>query len=421
MTTTPLRVCIDARLVPGVSGGVEQALIGLLHGFAKLDSSAEEYWVHVYGDCVDWIKPHLGNNFRILAGEAAPSNLAPQPPAVAAARRIFHHFPKIVHRLTAQLPQSTGILETRKIDVVHFPHQNAFLTKIPSIFQPWDLQHLHLPRFFTPRAFTIREMTYRAYCGQAALIGVNSESTRRDLIHFYQVPPDKIFLAEGASAIHAYPLVNASTLDSVSKKYRLPKQFLFYPAQTWAHKNHLGLLKALSLLRTRHHIDIPLVCSGKKTPFFKTIGRTLRHLDLDSQVRFIGFIPPEDLHSLYRLCEAVVYPSFFEGYGLPLLEAFHARAPVACSNASCLPETTRGAALLFDPYDPDKIASAILSLWNQPDLKKQLVERGHTVVSSLSWEKTALIYRAVYKKIGGRALEESEKKLLQGAWAPLTS
>jgi hypothetical protein len=77
--------------------------------------------------------------------------------------------------------------------------------------------------------------------------------------------------------------------------------------------------------------------------------------------------------------------------------------------------------LLFDPYDPDKIASAILSLWNQPDLKKQLVERGHTVVSSLSWEKTALIYRAVYKKIGGRALEESEKKLLQGAWAPLTS
>jgi len=409
-----MRICLDARLVSGTTGGVEQAIIGLASGFSSLSDGDEEYLFLVYEGADAWIKPYLQGPCRTLSVGPVPDSLQ-----VRLVRRypflraLWHRvLSPMIGRRSVRIPRSDGTIERAGVALMHFTIQAAFLTEVPSIFTPHDLQHLHLPYLFTPRERLKREVLYRTFSTQARLVIALSAWGKRDLIAHYDLPGEKVAIVPWGSVLDAYPAPRESDLLAIRKKYHLPDRFLFYPAYSWPHKNHKRLLDALALLRDRQGLRVPVVFSGGQNEFFGELRRYVRKHQLDDQVRFVGFVSPQELVGLYNLCTGMVFPSLFEGWGLPVLEAFTCGVPVACSNVTALPEVAGDAALMFDPHDVEQIAMAVARLWQDADLRSDLVARGTQRARAFSWQKTARLLRAHYRRILGVRLTDDDKALL---------
>ena len=419
---TPLRICLDARLTTGILGGVEQTIIGLGHGLSQLTDGNEEYLFLAYADAHAWLTPYLGGPCRIVLGPPAPRLprwTKPLKPILPLIHSLWHQVSPILGRRSIPLPRSDGTLERTGAILMHFTAPVAFLTNVPNLYQMFDLQHRHLPQLFTPRERSARELQYRTFCNQAQAISVMTAWGKRDLIQQYGLPPDKVIVIPGAPALTAYPQPSETDLAATRRKFLLPDTFLFYPAQTWAHKNHIGLLVALARLQHEQHLTIPLVCCGTCNEFFPQIERQMRDLGLARKVRFLGFVSPLELQCLYRLCRGLVFPTKFEGFGMPLLEAFLSGVPAACSNVTCLPELAGGAALLFDPNQPDEMAQSIYRLWTDERLRQTLIERGRHHVARFSWERTARIFRAHYRRLTNRPLTDEDQELLAASMEKL--
>jgi glycosyltransferase involved in cell wall biosynthesis len=416
----PLRVCVDARReAAGVAGGVEQIIIGLAHGLSCLTDGDEEYLFLTAPTEPDWVAPYLGGRCRILRGTttAGPSGWRGRLAAVSTIRHAWEHVSPLLGERTIPIPRSDGTLEGAEADVVHFPRQGAFLTSVPSIYQPHDLQHLHLPQYFTARARLAREVLYRAFCAQASTVVMMTHWGRDDIAEKYALPRDKVCVVPGASVLAAYPTPAAHDLERVRVKYGLPETFAFFPAQTFPHKNHLTLLDALAVARDQHGVRIPLVATGHQNDFYETISARSERLGLADQVRFVGFVDPVEIRALYRLARCMVFPSRFEGWGLPVTEAFHEGVPVVCADATSLPEVAGDAALLFPPDDASQLAEQLIRLWTDPDLRVTLVARGRARAARLSWHGTARIFRAHYRRVAGRPLSDEDDTLLAASHA----
>jgi glycosyltransferase involved in cell wall biosynthesis len=311
------------------------------------------------------------------------------------------------------LSHSDGTIEREGVDLMHFIMQRAFFTRVPSIYHPHDLQHVHLPEFFSPREWAKRDRMLRGFCEQAAAVSCTSSWVKRDLVRQFGLSDTKVAIVELAGALSAYPTPVADDLADARRKFDLPEDgFVFYPAQTWPHKNHVALLEALAIIRERHGVTIPLVSSGNRTEHFAAIQKKIDELRLGGAVRFPGFVSPLELQCLYRLCRCVAIPTLFEAASGPMNEAFMAGAPVACSNVTSLPEQAGDAALVFDPRKPAEIADAVWRLWSDEGLRQTLAERGRSNVSRFTWRRTARHFRAWYRKIGRRVLTDEDRALL---------
>jgi glycosyltransferase involved in cell wall biosynthesis len=404
-------VGIDARLGSGLSGGVEQIVIGLATALARLADGDEEYLFVVHPDQEEWIRPYLSGSCRALRSRMEYPG---QPGLIREVRRAARRRIPFGDRHRRAIPISDGTIERNGVEVMHFPFQEAFLTEVPSIYQPHDLQHLHLPELFSAYERERREVVYRANCERAALVVAMTSWGRGDLIQQYGLPPDKVAVVPGGSVLFEYPVPSSAHLDELRTRLELPDSFLLYPAQTWPHKNHLGLLDALALVRDRDGVEIPLVCSGRQTELFPRIAERVRELRLEELVSFPGFVKPLELRGLYELATGLVFPSMFEGWGLPVCEAFSAGLPVASSSATGLPDVVGDAGLLFEPHDPAAIADAILELWSDPALRSRLAERGAERAELFSFDRSAALFRAHYRQIAGRKLPEEDRILLAG-------
>ncbi|NPV68474.1 MAG: glycosyltransferase family 4 protein [Anaerolineae bacterium] len=407
-----LRVCLDARMIDGQWGGVQQVVIGLASALSGLEDGDETYAFLVYEDACAWLEPYIGGPCRLLKHGLAPRPATWKQKVKAAplVQSLWKPLSRYWHR-TIPVPVSDGAIEQAGIGLMHFVTQNGFLTDIPSIYQPWDLQHLHLPELFTQAEINSREIRYRRFCHQAAAVAVASRWARVDLLHHYRLPEDKVIVVPMASVLAAYTPPTADDLAQTARKFALPERFIFYPAQTWPHKNHLSLLDALASLRA-DGLTVPLVCTGTLNEFYPRIAAHVRRLGLEQQVRFLGYVAPADIQCLYRLAEAVVIPSRFESWGLPVSEAFMAGVPVAASTATSLPELVGDAGLLFDPTQPAEIAAAVRCLWVNEALRCTLIRRGIERARLFSWERTARIFRAHYRRITGRQLTEEDRALV---------
>jgi glycosyltransferase involved in cell wall biosynthesis len=407
-------------MVSGATGGVEQFVIGLAAGLSQLDHGDEEYLFLTYDDAADWLAPHMGGACRFLP-------VGPPPPTptwrqiagrVQLVRRMRDEWIPPVGPFRPRIHRSSGLIERAGIEVMHLTCQSGFLTAVPSIYHPHDLQHLHLPAYFARRERVVRDVTYRSLCKGATMVAVASEWVRRDLIAHYGIDADKIYVIPLASPVQTYQEPSGSDAERLRSSFHLPDDFLLYPAQTWPHKNHLALLRALHILRSRHGLDVPLVCTGQTTPHLRTIRAHADQLDLSDHVTFTGFVSPTELVCLYRLCRAVVVPTLFEAGSFPVLEAFTLGAPVACSNVTSLPEQAGDAALLFDPRAPEEIAEAIRRLWTDPRLRSRLIARGRARISARTWRATAQTFRAHYRRIAGRELLEEDRELVLRSSTP---
>ncbi|MFN2406098.1 MAG: glycosyltransferase family 4 protein [Pyrinomonadaceae bacterium] len=421
----PLRVCIDARLKgDGAVGGVEQFVIGLARGLSQLLDRTVEYSFLTYPNNDEWLRTYISGPCRILHGFAATRRprwsraLRNAAFIRKAAYKLYDPIRQRTEKHTVLLPpKSDGLVENEGFEVIHFPTQNAFLTDVPSIYHPWDLQHLHLPQYFTPETIRKRETEYRAFCAQATMVVAATSWQKDDLITHYQLPEEKIQVIAPSPVVEFYPVPGKEDLENVQRKFALPPRFLFYPAQTWPHKNHIGLCQALAHVREQEGVTIPLVLSGKRNDYSRTVESKIAELSLDDQVLFLDYVTPLELQCLYRLCRAMVFPSLFEGFGMPILEAFLLGTPTACSNVTSLPELAGEAALIFDPLNIDQMAQTIFRLWSDDVLCQNLVARSQQRVNSFKWERTARIFRAHYRRVTGRQVSADDESLISTSFS----
>lgn len=412
----PLKVCIDARLISGTAGGVEQCLVGLAHGLSQLKDGKEEYYFLTYSNADDWLKPYVSGPCHILHYSGAPQSSKFRNLLKSETPILYKTLQKILpisERWNIRGLWSNGVIEKNKIDVMHFMHQVAFLTKVVSIYHPHDLQHRHLPQYFSISKRFLREVLYRTFCARAELVVVASSWIKADVVRAYGLLNDKVQVVPFAPIIAAYQEPTPTDLSDVREKFSLPELFVFYPAQTWPHKNHLQLLNAIAVMRDRYGVIVPVVFSGSIfKPFFLEIERRVHALRLTAQTHFLGFVTPMELQCMYRLAKCVVIPTMYEAGSFPVWEAFLSGVPVACSNVTSLPAQAADAALIFNPERPEEIAETINRLWTDTSLCQTLIERGYQNVSRYSWERTARIFRAQYRRIAKRTLSKEDCEML---------
>jgi glycosyltransferase involved in cell wall biosynthesis len=410
-----LTVCLDARLKDGLSGGVQQFVIGLAKGLDKLKDGDENYLFLCIPGSEQWLKDHLNDPSKVVySTEPLPLRVRTEQivKAIPFGAALLEKIIKIMGNPVMNLPSSDGTIESLGADVMHFTQQSAFRTKIPSIYHPWDLQHLHFPDFFTEHQRSTRNYKYREFCNQAQLIIVGSAWMRNEIIKTFRLAEAKVKVVPMAPPVDAYPIPSEKDIEETRRKFSISEPFLFYPAQTWAHKNHLVLLRALSLLQIQHGIRPLLICSGKTNDYFPIINKKLKKLKITSQVKFLGFISPLEIQSLYRICRLMVFPSKYEGWGMPITEALRIGVPIACSRLSILMEQAEGAALFFDPDNPQELADTTYRLWTDEELRKKLSRKGQKKSARFSWEKSARIFRALYRLLSGQSLNSEDQLLV---------
>jgi glycosyltransferase involved in cell wall biosynthesis len=413
-------------MTDGVSGGVQQWIIGLASALSGLEDGSEEYLFLVKKGDEAWLTPYLAGRCRLFPDRVG---VAPSPalrasavsrtggrrahPLVRFARRLRRGLRARLTRTRVERPRSRLDMEliAARTAVMHFPRQSAFATSVPSIYQPWDLQHLHFPEFFSPESRAGREATYRSYCDQAALIIVATRVIKDDLCAQYGIAPDRVAVVNPPPVTVAYVEPPADEAAQVAARLALPDRYAFYPAQLWGHKNHERLFEALRLLRDRG-VVVPLVCSGHLNERHQVLLEVLDRLGVRDQVRFLGYVSATEMKVLYRNAALLVFPSLYEGWGLPIVEAFAEGVPVACSNVTSLPDLVGDAALIFDPTETAQIASAIERLWVDEALRRGLVERGRIRLGLFDWHRTALLMRAHYRRVAGRKLTADETRLV---------
>lgn len=389
-----LRIAVDCR-IENSQQGVGTAVLALAKAFSDSSVADQEYTFIVRQDMLEWLAPYTYGPCRLVGIPA--STLSTVKAAIRWIAPLRFLWRK-VRGGRVPIPISDGYVEAQQFDLVHFPTQAAYLTHLPSIYQPWDLQHLHYPQFFSKTEFDLREKFYRAFCDRASYICVQAEWTKQDVINHYGPPAGKLVVIPWGAVFDAYKAPSPETIRLTVEKYSLPKQLFFYPAATWAHKNHQTTFHALQILKSVHGITPHIYFTGMSTEHRSVLDNLAQDLGIVEQVHFLGFLTPEELQAVFGAATAMVFPSKFEGFGLPILEAFHARLPVLCSNATTLPEVAGDAALYFDPDSPMELASLMKEILITPDVREELIRKGTAVLAQHSINKTAAGFQALYRR-----------------------
>jgi len=313
------------------------------------------------------------------------------------------------------------LLNEQNLDLMHFTHFNApILYKKPFVVTIHDLTHTLFPgrkMRSLPYRLAYKAVVKNAVRRAKKVIAV-SNNTKEDLIKILKTPTEKIqVIYEGANEEFRY-IENQSELDEATQKlkatYGVTKPFLLYTGVHRYHKNLPRLIEAFAQI-TQKHQDLKLVITGKSDPLYPEAEQEVAKNNLQGKVIFTGLVPEKDLIALYNLAIAYVFPSLYEGFGLPILEAFACGTPIVASNVSSIPEiigtTTTAAtatsttnpqipnAILFNPYDVTDIAEKIDQLLKNPELKKTLAQRGLERVKEFSWEKMARTIEDLYTSL----------------------
>jgi glycosyltransferase involved in cell wall biosynthesis len=408
-----LRVALDCRGLI-TQQGIGTAVLALANALSISERHEQEYTFIIREELQEWLRPYVFGPCRLVTIQSSilhrvKKSLRAMGPLRSVWAGIRSRMPSV--------PVSSGYVESQGFDLVHYPIPNAYLTRLPSIYQPWDLQHLHCPQFFSKIEIELRERLYRAYCDQAAFVCVQTEWSRRDVIEKYGISPDKVAVIRWGSVFEAYSVPTPGSITDTINKYRLPRQFFFYPAVTWAHKNHETIFRALQLIKREHGRTPDVYFTGASTKFRTKLDELSRELGIFEQLHYLGFVTPEELQSVFASATAMVFPSRFEGFGLPILEAFHARVAVLSSNATVLPEVAQEGAAYFDPDSPIELAALMLRAMDEPDFRDFLIRKGAEVLAKFSMRDTATSFQSLYARAAGRSSERC--KLSGNAGTPV--
>jgi glycosyltransferase involved in cell wall biosynthesis len=257
-----------------------------------------------------------------------------------------------------------------------------------------DIQEVFYPEFFTPADRYTRELHFPGSTRMADRVITISEFSRRSIIEHHRVPPDRVAVVY-LCADERYAQSAAVARPPAAP---LPERFVFYPANPWKHKNHDVLLRALRLLREERGRRVDLVLTGFGHDSGSPVEAMAKEYDVCDQVHALGFLAVEELAYLYRRADMLVFPSLFEGFGIPLVEAMAAGCPVVAARATSIPEVAGDAAELFDPGSPAALAAAIERVLDDEAWRETLRTRGFRRQREFSAARMADGHRAVFRE-----------------------
>lgn len=288
-------------------------------------------------------------------------------------------------------------IKAHKIDLFHeFSLISPVIKKCRTVLTVYDLAHLYLPECYTYMTRLYLNSLLSRSIKQADSIIAISESSKRDIMEHFKIAPEKIKVVYAGIDEIFRPIDDMEELERIKKVYRIKGDFILTVSLISPRKNLIRLIEAFKALRDQKKIDSQLVIVGRKAWLYEDVFREVASSGLEEDVIFCGHIPREHLLCLYNAATLFAYPSLYEGFGLPILEAMACATPVMASNVSSMPEVCGEAALLVDPYDIEELASAIADIVSKPHLRQTLIKRGLEQVSKFSWKKTAEETLAVY-------------------------
>ena len=374
---------IDIRMLArGMKTGVEEYTTNLLANMLSLDQNIRyKLFYNGYQKIkldYDWLKlPNVElRQYRI-------------PNRFLDASLYFFDYPKIDKLL-------------KEVDVFFSPHifLSSVSKKCKSVMTFHDLSFEKYPEFYSAsKNYWHFSMNPKKQARKTDKIIAVSESTKNDLVGLYNINPEKIkVIYSGINPVSSiqYPV---SSISKIKKKYNLPEKYILYLGTLEPRKNIIGLIKAFEIFKTklksrgRHSGMSPsgfkLVIAGSKGWLYRDIFKTVKNSPVKNDIIFTGFIDDEDKSILYSQAELFVYPSFYEGFGFPPLEAMACGTLVITSNFSSLPEAVGDAAIMINPYNLDELYRAMETVLNDDKLKDTLIKKGFKQAKKFSWQKCA--------------------------------
>lgn len=288
------------------------------------------------------------------------------------------------------------------MNLYHIPQNGIgipFKKKCPFIITLHDIIPYRMPETVSSKYLKIFTEEMPKIISLCDGIITVSNFSKKDIIKSFNFPEDKIFVTHLASESIYRPLSKRVCKYFIEKNYSIHGNFILYIGSFSPRKNISGLIESFSKFISRTKKDVKLVIAGKQGISYENYKRRSIELKIEHNVIFPGFIPIEHLPYLYNAADLFVYPSFYEGFGLPLLEAMSCGIPVITSDVTSIPEVVKDAAIKINPHDIDDMSNAIYEVYGNPDLRKNLIRKGLLRAMDFSWDETARKTLNSYKQI----------------------
>jgi glycosyltransferase involved in cell wall biosynthesis len=375
-----MRIGIDAHAIGARQGGNETYIRSLIKSLAEIDGD-NLYTIYLANAsaAAQW-REGFTNQYRNFSVRLLP----PPTPLV-----------RVPVYLTYELLR-------RPVDVLHVQYTAPPFCRAPLVVTIHDLAFERMPETFTRRGSFQLKLTVRRTAKKAARIATVSEYSRRDLLDIYKLPSEKVTVTYNGVETHFKPgPAVPNEAEEIRNRFGIAREFLLAVGSLQPRKNLVRLIRAYEKLRgERADFRPQLVIVGRKLWLTHEIFDEVKKHRWADDVILTGYVSDEDLPALYRAARAFVYPSLFEGFGLPPLEAMACGTPVVTSNVSSLPEVTGDAALLIDPNDERSLAGALIEIVNNDRLRAELREKGIAQAKKFTWrdaaQKTLRLYQEAY-------------------------
>jgi glycosyltransferase involved in cell wall biosynthesis len=370
-----VRVAIDIRKVHDF--GIGTYVRNVVRELARQDTTTEYLLISQPGD-LD-IAAQTGPNFRAVLDHSGNYSLREQ----------------------FSIPL---LLARERVDVFHAPHYVLPpLVRCPSVVTIHDCIHLMFPQYLPNRLASTyaRALMWNATHRASHVLTV-SEASKRDILRFFRIPPDRITVVPNALDARFGTAPADEDLARVRERFQLHDPFVLYVGNIKPHKNVERLIEAFALVRTGPLTQVKLLIIGDEISKYPILRRAVHRLKLHKHVRFLGFVDDRTLAALYRLATVFAFPSLYEGFGLPPLEAMASGTPVVTSNVSSLPEVVGDAAMLVNPEDVSAIAHGLRKVLLDEDLRARMRARGLARAAEFSWSRSVATIHRIYTEAAAR-------------------
>ena len=365
-----MRFAVDAHAIGRHLTGNEVYVRSLLHAFAGIDKKSQ---------------------FTAYVSSAEAEGAIPER---------FH-----VRRISANPFVRLGVGLRRAVQqdapaLLHVQYTAPLFCPVPTVVSVHDVSFLEHPEYFTRMRRQQLRWSVKQTVMRAAAIVTGSHFSRDRILASYPISEEKVHVVPDAAS----PMFRVVSHEAAALKVRdslnLTFPFVLSVGDLQPRKNHVGLIEAYAQVM-RAHPNLPqhLVLAGKDTWFSSHVHEAATSSGFGHRIHFTGSVSDEDLLQLYNACDLFIFPSFYEGFGIPILEAMACGRAVACSNTSSMPEVADGAGLLFDPYRTDEIARAMVDILLDAEVRGRLERRGPQRAAHFTWQRTARMTLRVYQSV----------------------
>jgi len=393
----PFKLLYDLRWMElGKAGGIEQATYELVSAVSQLDRRNAYRIFAPRSACAEWDFPA---NFQVNWHYSDPLSRQLE----VARSFLTNKLAEGIGMNPVLTPQMRSLAAYHKLDfdIVHsvcgYTHPD--MIGFPGVLTINDLQHLHYPQFFSQEEYAERERLYRESAERANHIICISEFTRQDVHRQYGIPLDKMSTVWIIPSRNVWQHLRESKRVALLSGMQLTTPFFFFPAHCWPHKNHARLVEAFARIASELPVGTKLIMTGRPFPEDHPAATFIRDNNLSSRVMHLGFRSPLEVRALFQGCLALVFPSLFEGYGMPVAEAIIAGKPVLCSKVTSLPELAGEAALTFNPNSVEEIARSLLDIATKPELRLALTEAAISRRPLFSARSSAIQTLSIYQRV----------------------